>query len=98
MNHELVLPDTETPSSISEVVSALRSKGLDPAHDKKSWGDWINLRGHETVISIESQRGLARSATVEHDDGDADDLLPAIFDAFRSLGWMGVDEDGTYPL
>ena len=98
MNHELALPDSETPSSITEVVAALRSKGLEPSHDKKSWGDWINLAGHATVISIESQRGLARSATVEHDEGDADDLLPSILAAFASLGWEGIDEDGPYPL
>lgn len=97
-NHELTVPEGETPSSITEVVSALRSKGLEPTHDKKSWGDWINLTGHQTVISIESQRGLARSATVELDEGDADDLLPTILAAFAKLGWMGIDEDGPYQL
>ena len=79
-------------------MEALRTQGLDPSHEKKNWGDWINLRGHQTVISIESMRGLARSATVEHDDGDADDLLPAIFAAFAALNWMGCDEDGEYAL
>jgi len=98
MDYPLTLPDSESPSSITEVVQALCKQGLEASHDKKNWGDWINLRGHGTVISIESMRNLARSATVEHDDNDADCLLPDIFAAFASLHWMGIDDDGEYAL
>ena len=61
----LKLHESETPSTITEVLSALRKQHLEPRHEKKSWGDWIHFEGYSTVISIESNRGLSRSATVE---------------------------------
>ena len=98
METPLHLPESKPPASISEVVHALRGEGFEARHDKKNWGDWIQLAGCETVISIESMRGLARLATVEESDTDPDDVQLRIIAAFRSLGWCGSDEDGEYPL
>lgn len=95
----VTLPDSEAPNSIGEVLQALRNVKLAPRHEAKSWGDWIHLEGHRTVISIESMRGLARSATIEHADGEEEgEPAQSIFKAFASLGWQGNDEDGPYPL
>ena len=94
----LHLPESEPPSSISEVVNALRTQGFEARHDKKTWGDWIALAGCETVISIESMRGLTRMATIEGSDTDDEDFEPRILTTFRSLGWFGSDEDGEYRL
>ena len=97
METRVHLPDSEPPAAISEVMTALRGKGLKPKHDKKNWGDWINFPDKQTVISIESMRGLASSATIEEADGE-DALNGKIIEAFRSLGWWGEDEEGPYPL
>lgn len=94
----LHLPESKPPSSIAEVVHALRNQDFEARHDKKSWGDWIALAGCQTVISIESMRGLARLATIEGSESDDDDVETRILAAFRSLGWFGSDEDGDYPL
>jgi len=91
------LPDNAPPSSISEVVTALRSQSLKPKHDKKSWGDWINFETKQTVISIESIRGLTSSATIEEAPGE-EKLRQSILNAFSKLGWLGEDEDGPYSL
>jgi len=92
------LPESEPPCTLREVLDALSSQKLIPRHDLKSWGDWIHLEDYRTVISIESVRGLTRSATIETDESDAKDPTPAILRAFASLGWHGLDEDGIYPL
>ena len=98
METPLHLPEDETPSSITEVLNALRLQDFEARHDQKAWGDWIQLAGCETVISIESIRGLSRMATVEGSEDDPDDVEPRILAAFGSLGWYGSDEDGPYPL
>ena len=92
------LPDMEPPSSISEVVVALRSQKLEPKHEKKDWGDWITFPGKQSVISIESMRGLASSATVEHAEEDGEDINMKILAAFAKLGWMGSDDEGEFRL
>ena len=89
---------TEKASSIKQVVSALQDADLEAQHDKKDWGDWINLPPNKTVISIASERGMARSATVEYAEGEDDHLEIPIITAFRDLGWYGTDEDGEYQL
>ena len=61
METRVILPEGEPPATIKEVVLALKGEKLSARHDKKSWGDWIVFEGKETVVSIESQRGLARS-------------------------------------
>ncbi|MBK1883248.1 hypothetical protein JIN85_12550 [Luteolibacter pohnpeiensis] len=93
------LNEEETPSTISEVLSALRKQKLEPRHEAKSWGDWIHLSGYRTVISIESNRGLSSSATIEHGENEeSGEPIPAIFRAFGSLGWHGIDDEGEFPL
>ena len=92
------LPDMEPPSSITEVVLALRSQKLEPKHEKKDWGDWITFPGKQSVISIESMRGLASSATVEHAEEDGEDINMKILAAFAKLGWMGSDDEGEFRL
>lgn len=92
------LPESESPCTLREVIDALRAQKLTPRHDHKSWGDWIHLEDYKTVISIESIRGLTRSATIETDESDREDPTPAILKAFGKLGWYGFDEDGEYPL
>jgi hypothetical protein len=47
---------------------------------------------------MECMDGLISSATIEHCEDDSEELLPAIYRAFDRLGWVGVDEDGPYPL
>ncbi len=98
METPLHLPDDKTPSSIIEVLTALRSQEFEAHHDKQAWGDWIQLAGCQTVISIESNRGLSRMATVETSEDDAEDVESRILAAFGKLGWFGSDEDGPYPL
>lgn len=98
METRVHLPETEKPSSIKHVVSALTDHGLTAKHDKKDWGDWINLPPHKTVISIQSYNGMTSSATIEYADGEDDHLEIPIISAFRDLGWYGTDEDGEYLL
>ena len=97
MDTRVILPDSEPTQTISEVVAALRSKKLKPKHEKKDWGDWITFAGKETVIAIESARGLTSSATVESLENEWDFNLK-ILQSFAKLGWMGEDENGPYPL
>jgi hypothetical protein len=93
------LPDSESPSTMSEVLAALRKQDLEPRHEKKSWGDWIHLESYRTVISIESNHGLASAATIEHaEDEEEGEPGDSILRAFGSLGWYGIDDDGEYPL
>lgn len=92
------LPESEDPCTIREVCAALRKQKLEPRHEAKNWGDWIYLEGYRTVISIESMRGLTRSATIEASEDDSPDPTPAILKAFGKLGWHGIDDDGEYPL
>jgi hypothetical protein len=98
METPLHLPESESPNSIREVMNALEKQGLSPRHDKKAWGDWINFGGADTVISIESVRGLSRMATVEPGERDSEDIQDSIIAAFRALNWYGSDEDGEYQL
>lgn len=95
----LQLPESETPSTLSEILSALRKEDLEPRHEKKSWGDWIHLSGYNTVISIEANRGLCSSATIEHGEGEDDgEPINAIFRSFGQLGWVGIDDEGEFSL
>jgi hypothetical protein len=98
METRIHVPEMEPPSSITEVIIALRSKQLEPKHEKKDWGDWITFQGKQTVISIESMRGLASSATIEHAEEDGDVINRQILSAFGQLGWMGSDEEGEFRL
>jgi hypothetical protein len=93
------LPESEPPNTISEVLAALRKEHLEPRHEAKTWGDWIHLSGYRTVISIESIRGLSSSATIEHgEDEEEGEPVVSILRAFGRLGWMGIDDDGEFPL
>ena len=92
-----MVPEGEPPAAISEVVLSLKGQKLSAKHDKQNWGDWIVFQGKQTVISIESQRGLASSATIEEAEGE-EALAAKIIAAFRDLGWEGEDEDGRYRL
>jgi len=92
------LPHGVEPCTMREILQALISQKLEPIHEHKNWGDWIRLDGCETVISIEVLRGLSRSATIEHSEDDAEDVLPSIFRALHGLGWIGVDADGEFQL
>jgi len=95
----LKLPDSEPPSTISEVLASLRKEHLEPRHERKTWGDWIYLEGYNTVISIESNRGLSSSATIEHaEDEEEGEPATSIMRAFGRLGWHGIDDDGEFPL
>lgn len=98
MNTVVQAPDDGEPCTISEVVSALKSQKLEARHQKKDWGDWIMLSGSDTVISIDSMRGLTSTATIEHAENEADGLALQLQAAFHKLGWIGIDEDGPYPL
>lgn len=98
METQVVLPDSESPCTIDEVVAALDKAGVRARHEAKSWGDWIHLEGYETVISIESMRGLTGSATIEHAEGEEQAPGKALLKAFADLGWQGMDEEGPYPL
>lgn len=98
METPIHLPDMEAPSSISQVLSALRKQKLEPSHDKKAWGDWIKFTGMRTVISIECNRGVTNSATIEFDEEDGFEVNQKIFAAFGKLGWYGTDEEGEFRL
>lgn len=89
-------PDPSSPATLGEVLDALKRQRLQPRHEAKDWGDWIHLADRETVIAIESMRGLTTSATVEHAAEGPDDT--AVLRAFHELGWHGVDEDGEFAL
>jgi hypothetical protein len=95
----LQVPESNEPSTLSEVLDSLRKEKLSPRHEAKNWGDWIHLAGYKTVISIESHRGLTRSATIEHgEDEETGEPIPAILRAFGRLGWHGIDDDGEFAL
>ena len=98
MDITIVLPEDSSPSTLREVIAALRAQKLDISHDHKNWGDWLRIDGCETVISIECNHGLASSATIEHSEDDSEDILPALYRAFHHLGWVGIDEEGEYQL
>lgn len=97
METRVLVPEGEPPATIREVVLTLKDLKLPARHDKQSWGDWIVFEGRETVISIESNRGLASSAIIEEAEGE-DELSGQVMAGFRKLGWEGEDEDGRYPL
>lgn len=86
------------PNTIGEVVAALRQQKLKVSHDQQDWGDWINLEGCETVISIESVRGLTTTATIELSENDSSSLQQKIEKAFASLDWQGIDDEGVFQL
>ena len=99
METTIKLPDSETPSAIVEILAALRKEHFEPRHEAKAWGDWIYLDCYSTVISIECNRGLSSSATIEHGEGEEDgEPTISILRAFGRLGWNGIDDDGEYPL
>ncbi len=95
----LQLSDSSAPSTLKEVLDALKEQHLEPRLESKAWGDWIYLEGYNSVISIESNRGLSSSATIEHAEGEEEgELVQCIFRAFKKLGWHGVDDDGEFTL
>jgi hypothetical protein len=95
----LKLSDTSAPSNLTEVLASLKKEHLDPRLESKAWGDWIYLDGYRTVISIESNRGLSSSATIEYaEDEEGGEFVLCIHRAFARLGWHGVDDDGEFPL
>ena len=97
METRVILPDSKPAQSIKEVVTALRSQKLKPRHEKKTWGDWIYLDRAETVVAIESIRGMATSATIESTESEWE-INQKVLTAFARLGWMGEDDEGPYPL
>ena len=93
------LPEAATPSTIVEILAALRKEHFEPRHEAKAWGDWIYLDCYTTVIAIECNRGLSSSATIEHGEGEEEgEPTTSILRAFGRLGWHGIDNDGEYPL
>ncbi|MEI6818433.1 MAG: hypothetical protein WCL19_02405 [Verrucomicrobiota bacterium] len=93
------LPDTNTPSTIAEILASLRKEHFEPRHECKAWGDWIYLQSYTTVISIECVRGLSSSATIEHGEGEEEgEPTASLFRAFGRLGWQGIDDDGEFSL
>ena len=99
METQLVIPHSEAPSTITQLLDALRKVHFEPHHESKTWGDWIYLYGFRTVISIECINGVSHAATIEHGEGeDEGEPLASILRAFGKLGWHGIDENGEYPL
>ena len=99
METQLVIPRSHEPSTIAELLDALRKAHFKPTHESKVWGDWIHLYGCRSVICIECTGGLCSAATIEHGEGEEDgEPATSILRAFSSLGWCGVDDDGKYPL
>lgn len=98
METQLQVPEDSEPCLIQEVLAALKKESIAPRLEAKNWGDWIHIDGSQTVISIESNHGLTRSATLEHAEDERNDPAPAILRAFGRMGWVGIDEDGEYPL
>jgi len=99
METQLAVPNSSPPSTIDEVLAALKKQHLTPRHDARTWGDWIHLENYKTVISIESNRGLSSSATIEHAEGEEDEEPKhSILRAFGTIGWQGIDDDGEYSL
>jgi hypothetical protein len=97
METQVHLPEYEPATTIIEVVAALKKQKLNAKYDKATWGDWINFPDKRTVISIDAIKGLTTRATIEEAE-DEEDVLASCIAAFRSLGWQGEDEDGSYPL
>jgi hypothetical protein len=92
-------PESAPPTTLVEILNALRKEHLDPRHESKTWGDWIHLECYNTIISIESLHGLSSSATIEHGEGEEDgEPVESILRAFGKLGWHGLDDDGEFPL
>ncbi len=99
METHVKLPDAETPSTVADILASLRKEHFEPRHEAKAWGDWIYLDSYDTVISLECNRGLSGSATIEHaEEEEEGEPAASIFRAFGRLGWHGVDGDGEYPL
>lgn len=95
----LLLSNTTAPSTLNEVLDSLKKEHLDPRLESKAWGDWIYLNGYKSVISIESNRGLSSSATIEHAEGEeGGELVQCIHRAFARLGWHGMGADGEFDL
>ena len=93
------LPETATPSTIVEVLDSLRKEHFEPRHESKAWGDWIYLQTYSTVISVECNRGLCSSATIEYGDGEEEgEPTKSLYRAFGRLGWHGIDDDGEFAL
>jgi hypothetical protein len=93
------VPEFQAPSTLVEILDALRKEHLDPRHEGKSWGDWISLDAYSTIISIEVNHGLSSSATIEHGEGEEEgEPVDSILRAFGKLGWQGIDADGEYTL
>lgn len=98
MNIQVNQEANRAPNTLTEVMNALKKEKLDPRHQAKNWGDWIVFPTSSTVISIESQRRLTTRATVETEGDEPCEITSEILSAFRQLGWVGEDEDGTYEL
>ncbi|MCX6877543.1 MAG: hypothetical protein NTW21_27600 [Verrucomicrobia bacterium] len=99
METQLVIPHSAAPSTITQILEALRKEYFDPRHEGKAWGDWIYLYSFRTVISIECVNGISHAATIEHGEGEEEgEPLVSILRAFGKLGWHGLDADGEYPL
>lgn len=99
METQLRIPESAEPSTLDEVLASLKKEHFEPRLESKAWGDWIYLDGYKSVISIESNRGLSSSATIEHaEDEEGGEFVQCIHRAFARLGWVGIDDDGEYPL
>lgn len=93
------LPDSAAPSTVAEILASLRKEHFEPRHEAKAWGDWIYLDSYTTVISIECNHGLSSTATIEHGEGEEEgEPVTSLYRAFGRLGWLGMDDDGEFPL
>ena len=99
METQLVIPHSEAPSTVTQVLDALRKVHLEPTYQRKAWGDWIHLYGVRSVISLECVNGVCHAATIEHGEGENEgEPITSILRAFGKLGWHGVDDEGEYCL
>jgi hypothetical protein len=99
METQLVVPHSVAPSTITQLLEALRKAHFEVHHESKIWGDWIHIYGFRTVISLECVNGVSHAATIEHGEGEEEgEPITSILHAFRKLGWHGTDENGEYPL
>jgi len=80
--------------TVHALAEALSQAGLSPVERPDSFGDWLDLEGHESRLHLQVRDGFVTYAAFRYVTEDPESIVTTMTDVFHKLGWQVSDDDG----